>query len=261
MQKIAIVTLTYNKFEEATKEFLESLYKYTDVDIFDLIVVDNASSDDTVEFVKKYNDIYNNISLICNKENLGYSKGNNIGIKKALESGYEYIALLNNDILFTPNWLEDSIRLFKLNNRLGMISPRIQPKGINKFNYLKKYKNYLQKFTSEFKESIEPLFCCVIIKREVIEKIGLLDENFTPAFWEDNDYCLRAMYAGYLLARSNRTFVYHNHSTTSKSISNEIFNRNKDYFFKKHPIGKWIWAHKKTNLINDIKKYIKESFE
>lgn len=257
MKKVAIITLTYNKYETATKFFIQSLYEFTDVEKFDLIIVDNGSTDSTKENLQEFFKDKNNCTLIFNEENLGYSKGNNIGIKSVLDKDYEYIALLNNDIMFTPNWLEDTLSLFEKDNQLGMVSPRIQKgKTLNINNYMNKYKNYLKKFKGDFEYTLEPLFCCVFIKKEVIEKIGLLDENFTPAFWEDNDYCFRAMYAGYSLARSNKTFVFHNHSQTSKSVPSEIFMRNKEYFMKKHPLARWVWAHKRTNLINDIVKYV-----
>lgn len=262
MKKVAIVTLTYNKLEEATKLFLDSLYKYTNTELFDLVIVDNASTDGTIDYIKDFAKNHNNITIICNNENLGYSKGNNIGIKSVIDKDYEYIALLNNDILFIPNWLENTISVFSENKRLGMISPRIQTgKKITSNNYLNKYQNFLKKFKGKYSYSIEPLFCCVFIKKDVIKNIGLMDEAYTPAFWEDCDYCFRAMYKGYSLARSNISFVFHNHSTTSKLVSSEIFERNKEYFFKKHPLGKWVWEHKRTNVIKDIKNYIKEKYE
>ncbi len=261
MKKLAIITLTYNKFNEATKPFLNSLYKYTNPDCFDLIIVDNASSDETKEYIKDFKKTRFNIELIENTQNLGYSKGNNIALKEVLNKDYEYIGLLNNDILFTPNWLNDTLSVFNEDSLLGMVSPRIQKgKKITKENYLKKYKSFLSKFKNKLKYTIEPLFCCVLIKKEVIEKIGLMDENFSPAFWEDNDYCFRAMYSGYSLAISNQSFVFHNHSTTSSSIDKSIPKRNKEYFFKKHPLGKYIWERKRTNIIKDMIKYIKESF-
>lgn len=268
MKKVCIITPAYNKLDKATRPFIETLYRDTDENLFDLIIVDNASSDGTVEYLKEVEKEHKNFKLICNSENLGYSKGNNIGIKialnKELGSEYEYIGLLNNDILFTPGWLENTLKIFELDVQLGMVAPRdagrrkFFKKKITAENYLKNYKEYLSRFKEPFKYMLEPLFSCVIIKREVIENIGLMDENFTPAFWEDQDYCLRALYAGYSLATSNVAFVYHNHSTTSSEISKEIFNRNKEYFYKKHPLGKWIWEHKRSNLIRDIKNYIKE---
>lgn len=83
----------------------------------------------------------------------------------------------------------------------------------------------------------------------------------TPAFWEDQDYCLRALYAGFSLATSNISFVFHNHSTTSSGVNSEVYKRNEQYFYQKHPLGKWIWEHKRSNLIKDLKRYIMESME
>ncbi len=262
MKKIAIITLLYNKLEEATKPYLESLYKYSKEDIFDLILVDNGSSDKTAQFIADFQKNHSNIKIITNKQNLGFSKGNNQGLSVIKNKNYEFIGLLNNDILFTPNWIEKTLEAFSEDQTLGMVSPRIQKgKSITKDNYLKKYPVYLKKFKNKIKYSTEPLFCCVFIKKQVVDTIGFLDENFTPAFYEDNDYCFRAMYKGYSLAISNQSFVFHNHSTTSRFIDKSIPKRNREYFLKKHPLAKFLWENKRTNLINDIKKYIIGSFD
>lgn len=262
MAKFAIITLTYNKLEQATKSFLNSLYEFTDENCFDFFVVDNASTDGTVDYLKDFAQKHKNISFIFNDENLGYSKGNNIGLKKALEGDYEYFVLVNNDILFTPNWLENTLKGFELDKQLGMLSPRNNEKcKLTPNNYLSEYKRYLARFKKPLKYVVTPFFSCVVIKREVIEKIGLMDEAFTPAFYEDNDYSFRAMYAGYSLAYNNSSFIFHNHSTTSSAIDPEVSQRNKEYFFKKHPVGKWIWEHKRTNVLKDIVRYIKEGQE
>ena len=71
MKKTAIITLTYNKLEVATKPYLDSLYQYTDENEFDLIIVDNASSDGTIDYVKDFAKNHNNITIICNNENIG----------------------------------------------------------------------------------------------------------------------------------------------------------------------------------------------
>lgn len=262
MKKIAIVTLCFNKLNEATKPYLNSLFEFTNPDNFDLYLIDNASSDETVNFIEEFKKPFNNITLIKNSENLGYSKGNNIGIKCALEKNYDYICLLNNDILLTPNWLETTLEAFKLDESLGMLSPRNNEKcKLTPKNYLKGYKKYLAKFKTPLRYVVTPFFSCVVIKKEVFDKIGLLDEDFTPAFYEDNDLSFRAMYSGFSLAYCNSSFIFHNHSQTTKSvISNETRDKNKAYFFKKHPLGKYIWEHKRTNVIKDFIKYIKESF-
>lgn len=258
--KTAIITLTYNKLNEATKPYLDSLYQHTKESDFDLYLIDNASSDGTKEYIKEFQKKHSNIILIENQENLGYSKGNNIGIIKALKKDYKYIALLNNDILLTPNWLIDTIEAFNQDEHLGMLSPRNNEKcKLKPNNYLEGYKKYLSKFKEPLRYVVTPFFSCVIIKREVFNQIGIFDENYSPAFYEDNDLSFRAMYKGYSLAYCNNTFIFHNHSTTSSSIDRKIPQRNKEYFFKKHPLGKYIWEHKRTNVIKDFIKYIKES--
>lgn len=260
MKKTAIITLCYNKLDKATKPYLESLYKYTEEDSFDLYLVDNGSNDGTKEYIQEFKKSHKNIEIITNKENLGYSKGNNIALSKVLKKNYDYIALLNNDILFTPNWLSDTIKGFREDESLGMLSPRNNEKcNLTPENYINSYKKYLSKFSAPFKYVVTPFFSCVVIKKEVLKQIGIFDENFSPAFFEDNDLSFRAMYKGYSLAYINSVFIYHNHSTTSSSIDSSIPERNKKYFFKKHPLARYIWEHKRTNLIKDIVKYIKES--
>lgn len=262
MKKAVLITLTYNKLEEATKPYLESLYEFTDESLFDLVIVDNASSDGTVGYLREFAKNHSNIKIIENFENLGYSGGNNIGLRYIKDMEYEFVGLLNNDILFTPKWLENTIESFELDSGLGLISPRNNEKcKLTPKNYLNGYKKYLSKFKSALKYVVTPFFSCVIIKKETVDKVGFFDENFSPAFWEDNDYSFRAAYLGYALAYTNSAFVYHNHGTTSSAVKSEIFERNKQYFFKKHPLGKWIWAHKRSNLFKDIKRYILESFE
>ena len=144
MKKTAIITLTYNKLNEATKPYLDSLYKFTDESDFDLYLIDNASEDGTKEYIKEFQKKHSNITIIENQTNLGYSKGNNIGITKALKKEYGFIALLNNDILLTPNWLNDTIKAFDLDEQLGMLSPRNNEKcKLKPNNYLDGYKKYL----------------------------------------------------------------------------------------------------------------------
>ena len=209
MKRTAIITLTYNKLEQATKPFLNSLYEFTDEKTFDLVIVDNNSTDGTLEYISEFAQKHSNITIIHNEENLGYSKGNNVGLKAIIDKPYEYVGLLNNDILFTPNWLENTINGFSHSENIGMASPRSNEKcKLTPQNYLQGYENFLKKFKAPVKYPLAPFFSCVIIKKEVIDKIGLLDEAFTPAFWEDWDYAFRAQYAGYNVIYVNSAFIF-----------------------------------------------------
>ena len=265
MKKISIITLTYNQLEKATKPYIQSLYKYTNKEDFDLIIVDNNSTDGTVEYLQNLEKEYNNIHIIYNKENSGYSKGNNKGLKYFdSREGCKYIGLFNNDILFTPDWLDLSLAVFEKDNKIGLASPRIQKKcRFNSENYIKHYPKFLEKYKKlgDFSLNVTTYFCCAIMPKEVFEKVGYLDENYSPAFYEDDDYALRTFYEGYKVGYINTAFIYHNHSTSTKHMPEKeaLMERNKKYFFNKHPLGEYIWQHKRSNLINDMKKYLDES--
>ncbi len=242
--KISLVTLTYNQLETATKPFINSLYKYTSESDFELVIVDNNSTDGTCDFLKDLQSKRKNVRVIYNSENLGYSKGNNQGLKIVDESS-PYIGLFNNDLLFTPNWLDNVVAEIEKNPRIGLASARINKnkKVMSPDNYLEKYKKYLSRFKNSFDENLHTSFCCVVFRREVFDKIGFLDENFTPAFYEDDDYCFRSLYAGYLNGYINTAFIYHNHCSTSGSIEgrNKLLERNRKYFYSKHYLGKYIY--------------------
>ncbi len=242
MKKVSIITLTHNNLEKTTKLYINSLYKYTNQDLFELIIVENGSTDGTVEYIEKIKSKYSNIKVILNSENKGFSKGNNQGLKIATG---DYICLINNDILFTPDWLDSIVKLIENNSEVGLISPIINEfdnANININNYLEKSKSIIEKNKADIEYKYTCFFCCACMKREVFEKVGFLDENFTPAWFEDDDYCIRTLYAGYKNAIAPKVFVFHNHCQTSSKLTNaqEIFNRNKDYYYKKHFIAQYI---------------------
>ena len=228
--KLSVITLTLNKLEY-TKNFIESLKKYTKD--FELIIVDNGSTDGTVEYIKSMPDI----KLIQNAENNGFSKGNNQGIEIAQG---EYIGFLNNDILLYPNWFEACKRVFE-NEKAGFVSPRhINPHYDN--TNPKKYIKYFQGFHYDkpYEKSFdECVFSCVITKREVLDKIGVFDENFSPAFFEDNDLKYRAIEAGYGIYVTNEAGFFHFGSVTSVKHSANM-EKNRAYYYSKHPLAEYL---------------------
>ena len=228
--KLSVITLTLNKLEY-TKNFIESLKKYTKD--FELIIVDNGSTDGTVEYIKSMPDI----KLIQNTENKGFSAGNNQGIEIAQG---EYIGFLNNDILLYPNWFEACKRVFE-NEKAGFVSPRhINPHYDN--TNPKKYIKYFQGFHYDkpYEKSFdECVFSCVITKREVLDKIGVFDENFFPAFFEDNDLKYRAIEAGYGIYVTNEAGFYHFGSVTSVKHSANM-EKNRAYYYSKHPLAEYL---------------------
>ena len=228
--KLSVITLTLNKLEY-TKKFIESLYKYTND--FELIIVDNASTDGTVEYIKSKPEI----KLIQNRENLGFSKGNNQGIEIAQG---EYIGFLNNDILLYPNWFEACENVFE-NEKAGFVSPRHINPHYDKTNpkkYIKYFKefNYDKTYEKSFDECV---FSCVVTRRDVINDVGVFDEKFYPAFFEDNDLKYRAIEAGYGVYVTNEAAFYHFGSVTSIKHSQNM-EKNRAYYYSKHPLAEYL---------------------
>lgn len=245
---LSVITLTYNNLEY-TRNFIESLYKNTKD--FELIVVDNGSIDGTVDYLKNLKDI----KVIYNKENQGYAKGNNQGV--ALAEG-KYIAFLNNDILLYPNWFEECLSVFEAEPTAAFVSPREIKRGIHCVSE-KLFRSYfaLQKYQKAYEKSFSACsFSCVVTKKELFEKLGLFDEQFFPAFYEDEDLKLTAIENNYDLFVCNKACFYHYSSVTSKALDYNL-NKNKDHFCEKHRIGAYFIANSQEVdlLLRQIKSF------
>lgn len=233
----SIIILTYNCLEY-TKKCLFSIKKYTDVP-YELIVVDNGSSDGTVEYLKQFSDI----NLIENKTNKGFSIGNNQGIKVAKG---DYILLLNNDTIVTEGWLRRMISHFDAEESIGLIGPRTnnisgyQSIEVNYSDNLEDIQEFVNNYIKNKKGyySIQHRLAgfCLLIKREVIEKIGLLDERFVSGNFEDDDYCLRARQAGFKCLVAEDVFIHHYGSKTFEENKINYYikmDQNRDLFLEK----------------------------
>jgi GT2 family glycosyltransferase len=228
--KISLITLTCNNLEKATKPFLNYLYKAQTE--FELIIVDNGSTDGTVEFLNEFQKTHDNVKIIYNSENLGFSKGCNQGIK--VTKG-DIIGLLNNDILFSSDWIKYIVDFIEKEDNVGFVSPQcIEGFCNSKHKFEKKTKKISNETISEL--YIKPNFACVFTKKSVFDKIGLFDENFTPAYFEDDDMIWRATFAGFKNFVLQNIYFYHLGSVTGSTLPNlsDIFERNKKYFFQKY---------------------------
>lgn len=196
---------------EITRECLNRLVDYS-AD-YELIIVDNQG-----DFIPDVS-----CKIIRNDHNLGFPKAINQGLEVATG---EIIILLNNDVLVTPNWLEFFEYHLKNADIVGPKTNQISgPQKIegeikNDFDVINNLANSLhEKNEGQFRAYHRIVFFCVALKKSVIEKIGLLDEQFTPGNFEDDDYCLRAVQAGFRLVIAEDVFVYHYGSMTHKSLN------------------------------------------
>lgn len=234
VKTLSIVTLTLNNLEY-TKKYIDSLYRFTND--FELIIVDNASTDGTIDYLESLQLEKDNLKVIYNNENKGFSKGNNQGIDIAQG---EYIGFLNNDILLYPNWFEKIKEVFE-NENAAFASPRhIKPdfNFTNEHSYIQYFQNF--KYDKPYEKSFDECeFSCVITKKEILDKIGNFDENYTPAFFEDNDIKYRAIMAGYGVYVVNSVCFFHFGSATSVNY-NDNFEANRAYYYSKYPLAEYL---------------------
>ena len=161
---------------------------------FEIVVVDNGAKE---KFEK---------ATITNKENLGFAGGNNVGIKYALDRKADYILLLNDDTIVDPSFLKELIKAGESDEKVGILGPLIYEHPSNKIhfaggkiNWLYTKGTHIQETRNKKQETKETDYitgCCMLIKREVIEKIGLMPEEYF-LYFEDADWCLKAQKRGF----------------------------------------------------------------
>lgn len=240
-RKISIIILTWNGLEY-TKLCLESLFDNTVHDHFTVYVVDNGSTDGTLEYLRGRNDI----ELIENGQNLGFVRGNNVAIDLIKDGD---IVLLNNDIIIEqPDWLEELEKTAYENERTGLVGCRlVNEKGeflhAGTFIFPETYWGQQigggQKDVGQYSDNRVVqgvVFACTYIKREVLETVGGLNEAFF-SYFEDTDYCLRVIQAGYDCVCCGKVTLIH-YQNVSTSINKVNFN---DMFLKSQKTFKGIW--------------------
>lgn len=247
MKKVSIIILTYNNLYY-TKRCLESIFTFSNYPNLELIIVDNNSHDGTKDYLEKLSREKSNIKLIFNDINKGFSAANNQGIK--ISTG-DIIILLNNDTVVTKNWISSLLKYFDDRSR-GMVGPvsnytgtvaeiELDFKTLDEMH--KKADIYTSVNMGHFFEVDMLSFFCVAIGRDVIEKVGLLDENFEVGFVEDEDYSLRVKKTGFKIIVADDIYIYHEGSSSFKNIESEkfkyIIEKNKKYFENKWKI-QWL---------------------
>jgi hypothetical protein len=230
---VSIVVLNWNG-EDIIKECIYSLLDQT-YSNYEIIIVDNASTDNSVDIIKNE---FPEIRLIINQKNLGFASGNNIGIRTAKG---KYIALFNNDAVADRNWLLKLVSAILEEKRIGIVSGPIffseQPEVIwsigSRFDLITGLDWDLGKYQKKHftPENIDYFsMCAILIKKEVFQKIGLLDERFF-IYYEDFDFCLRAKENNYKLKLVPVAVVWHKVSMGArKNLKISQFNMLKSFF-------------------------------
>lgn len=221
--KIGVVTVTFES-APVLPDFLKSLADQTYRN-FVLIAVDNASKDSTLDDLGAIQDF--DLTLIANQENLGVAAGNNQGIRAALNLGCEYVLLLNNDVAFGPRLFQQLLDGMA-EHACEMTTPVMyfydRPEVIwSAGGYFQPWCGY-RCIVIEDRNRHDALkhprpvqhtpTCCVLIKREVFEKVGLMDERYF-VYYDDTDWMLRAYRAKQRLYCLPQVSLWHKVSSLS----------------------------------------------
>ncbi len=264
--KTSIIILTYNNLDK-TKDCIESIRKYTDKDSYEIIVVDNNSTDDTKLFLEEQDDI----KVIFNESNVGFPMGCNVGIANAEET-YD-ILLLNNDTIVTKNWLSNLKKCLYSDEKIGAVGA-VSNNGANlqgvdfTYNDFDEMQNLASKNNISDVKKWEEKVCligyCLLIKREVMDQLNGLDEGYTPGYIEDNDLSLNIIKLGYRLMLCHDSFIHHYLGSSFRKDEdkfNKIILKNRDYFEKKWNFNVFAFDITKNNSIfladspNDVLDY------
>jgi len=231
-----IIVLTYNKLE-LTKKFIESLLAHTRT-VCQVICIDNGSSDGTRQYLSALQDTeIVRFKVILNEDNRGFVRGMNQGINLTRAP---YICFSNNDLIVTEGWLEEVVDTFVRYPDVGLLNP-----ASNNLNIHPNKTQSIEALAVELKNRydkgsvVEMPFCigfCMFVKREVIERIGGLSEEFEPMFFEDSDYSRRVHQAGYRVGQAQRSYVWHHEHASISQLGGQaeiFFKKSKEIFLNK----------------------------
>ncbi len=235
MIKVSIIIVNWNG-ESILKDCFKSLEKLNFKN-WELIIVDNASTDNSLQVIKEFRPKGINFNVIKNKENLGFVGGNNQAVK--LAEG-KYVLLLNNDTKVPPDLLDVLTAKMEADSKIGVMQPKIlimdNPKYldnagsfITKIGFLRHW-GFQREDSKEFDKETEIFAAkgaCMIIRADIVKEIGLFDPDFFMYF-EESDFCWRVWLFGYKIFYYPKTFIYHKVGFSIKR--QDVFELNYHYY-------------------------------
>ncbi|MBD2201303.1 glycosyltransferase family 2 protein [Calothrix sp. FACHB-1219] len=245
--KVGVVTVTYNS-SDVIDEFMDSMLKQTHKDYI-LYIIDNASADATLSKLSHYDD--SRIVVVPNRENLGVAEGNNQGIKASLKHSCEHVLLINNDTVFEPELIEKLIAGLTEYD-CQMVVPKMMYHEAPQLiwcagGYFIPYKAYAgdhyginQRDLGQYNQAKQITYsptCCILINKQVFNLIGYMDEKYF-VYYDDTDFCLRAMKAGLKLFYLPCAVLFHKVSSLTGGVESPFtiryMHRNRVYYIRKH---------------------------
>lgn len=239
---VSILVVTHNS-RAFVKPCFDSLRRHTLWPNYEIVAVDNASTDGTPDLLRACAAENPRVRVFVLDSNTGFAGGNNFAARQARG---EHLILLNADTMVTAGWVERLIRHTRSDPKAGIVVA-VTNFGGNEVKIATDYRNQAEMETfagyvarSRAGQSIEirsaPLFC-TLIPRPVWKELGELDESFTVGMFEDDDYSMRALKAGYRVVTAEDCFIHHfgqgSFSQLDRSEAERIFETNRQRFEKK----------------------------
>lgn len=240
---------------------------------YEIIVVDDQSSDDSVEFLSQH---YPQVRILRNEVNLGFSATCNRGIKAAQ---HPYLCVTNTDVTFTPDYFQKALPHFEDSSLFAVKGPILNyqdsiasvvntettsllyyKRGFLRFN--QRIEPRPESFTGEIDGQFVLLGCCFVCDRQKMGTLAGFDEIYSPFYWEDADLAIRALRSGYRLVYEAACPVYHQTSSTigtyrSNTKRRLISNRNKFIFTWRHLRGANRWlSHIIFTLLSLLSRWL-----
>ena len=234
MKECDIIIPVWNQ-PEVTRDCVDSILKNMDLP-YRLVIIDNGSGPETQSYLNGLRDKNNlNLLLIRNDENRGFVKAVNQGLKEVI--GAPYVCIMNNDTIATAGWLSEMMEIMKADPRIGFVNPSSNTSGQSpkKNESIDDYAASLKRFKGKAQELYTCRGFCMLIRREVVDKLGPLDEIYDLGYFEETDYCRRAQQAGFRIVRAKAAYVFHRENTSFKELKGNkiLFERNEKIFFKR----------------------------
>lgn len=241
-----VVIPTFNRGEDLVK-CLDSL-SIAGINMDQIVVIDNASQDNTVSQMEKH---YPHLTLIKMERNMGATGGSNVGFNYALNHGAKYVIRMDSDVVVDPDFLAPLVEVAESDPEIGIIGPKIyyfdKPKeiwyaGVNAKDQLYNLTDgYLHAFDTPENSHLRQVDyvwgATMMIRRDVLERTGGFDTDFF-VYYEEIDFCDRAKALGYKMMFVPNSFIWHKvGSESNNSWTAYQWNKSKMIFFRKHARG------------------------
>ncbi|MCR8645181.1 glycosyltransferase family 2 protein [Paenibacillus sp. N1-5-1-14] len=233
MSLTSIIIPNYNGYRMLAK-CIASIKRYTKPP-YEIIVVDNGSSDRSFELCRR-----EKVKCLTLPTNQGFPVACNVGLREATGDN---LLLLNNDTVVKPGWLSNMLHCLHSSQKIGIVGPMtnyasgrqrirggiaLTQTAVRRFN---------RPNPAKWREVPRIVGLCFLFKRELLTKVGFMDEIFSPGHYEDDDYCYRARLAGYRLMIAGDTYIYHAGSKSFKRKKRielqQLLHTNKQKFIDK----------------------------